>query len=103
VYPDVTGGGAYHVHAMSRDGAAMGHDVTVLTVRHDLELPHVEDRDGYTVVRFDPAASPLGNEISPGVAQYLRAADDIDVMHARSHLYLCYFELDHIDGICAVS
>jgi len=46
VYPDVTGGGAYHVHAMSREWAAMGHDVTVLTVRYDHESPRVEDRDG---------------------------------------------------------
>ena len=38
-YPDVTGGGPYHVHAMSRDQAAMGHDVTVLTVRTDPSLP----------------------------------------------------------------
>jgi glycogen synthase len=85
VYPDVTGGGAYHVHAMSRDQAAMGHDVTVLTVRHDSELPHVEEREGYTVVRFDPTVTLLGNDISPGVAQYLAAADP-DVVHAHSHL-----------------
>jgi glycogen(starch) synthase len=87
VYPDVTGGGAYHVHAMSRDQAEMGHDVTVLTVRQDEGLPHIEERDGYTVVRYDPAVNLLGNDISPGVAQYLQEADDFDVMHAHSHLY----------------
>ncbi|WP_137288216.1 glycosyltransferase family 4 protein [Natronorubrum halophilum] len=87
VYPDVKGGGPYHVHAMSRDQAAMGHDVTVLTVRTDPELPHIEERDGYTVVRYDPAANLLGNDISPGLAQYLADADDFDVMHAHSHLY----------------
>ncbi len=87
VYPDVKGGGPYHVHAMSRDQAAMGHDVTVLTVRTDPELPHIEQRDGYTVVRYDPAANLLGNDISPGLAQYLADADDFDVMHAHSHLY----------------
>ncbi|MXR50418.1 glycosyltransferase [Halovenus sp. WSH3] len=86
-YPDVTGGGAYHVHAMSRDQAEMGHDVTVLTVKQDDSLPHVEEREGYTVVRYDPAMTLLGNEISPGVAQYLQEADNFDVIHAHSHLY----------------
>ncbi|MFP9193648.1 glycosyltransferase family 4 protein [Natrialbaceae archaeon A-CW1-1] len=87
IYPDVKGGGPYHVHAMSRDQAAMGHDVTVLTVRHDESLPHTEERDGYTVVRYDPLVTLLGNEISPGLANYLRTAEDFDVMHAHSHLY----------------
>ncbi|GAB7020495.1 glycosyltransferase family 4 protein [Halostagnicola bangensis] len=87
IYPDVKGGGPYHVHAMSRDQAAMGHDVTVATVRTDPELPHVEERDGYTLVRYDPAVKLLGNDISPGLARYLAGADDFDVMHAHSHLY----------------
>jgi len=86
-YPDVKGGAPYHTHAMSRDQAAMGHHVTLLTVRQDPELPHIEDRDGYTIVRYDPVAAPLGNDISPGLAQYLRTAEDFDVIHAHSHLY----------------
>ena len=45
IYPDVTGGGPYHVHAMSRDQAAMGHDVTVLTVRSDRSLPERKAAD----------------------------------------------------------
>ena len=87
VYPDVKGGAAYHIHALSRDQAARGHDVTVLTVRHDPELPHVEEREGYTIVRYDPVVAPLGNDISPGLAQYLQTAEDFDVIHAHSHLY----------------
>jgi len=87
VYPDVKGGGAYHVHAMSRDQAEMGHDVTVLTVRTDPELPDVEERDGYTVVRYDPSVSLLGNDISAGLAQFLADSDEYDVIHAHSHLY----------------
>lgn len=87
IYPDVKGGGPYHVHALSRDQAAMGHDVTVLTVRNDSDLPRLEDRDGYTIVRYDPTTTLLGNDISAGVAQYLREAEDFDVMHAHSHLY----------------
>ncbi|WP_265112365.1 glycosyltransferase family 4 protein [Halosolutus halophilus] len=87
VHPDVNGGGPYHVHAMSRDQAAMGHDVTVLTVRNDPNLPRAEERDGYTVVRYDPALELLGNDISPGVARYLSNAAKFDVVHAHSHLY----------------
>jgi len=89
LYPAVTGGGAYHVHALSRDQAAMGHDVTVLTVRTNPDQPHRKRRDGYTVVRFDSLARPLGNALSPGLARYLRAElDRFDVVHAHSHLYL---------------
>jgi len=87
LYPEVPGGGPYHVHAMSRDQAAMGHDVTVLTVTDDDSLPRREQRDGYTVVRRKPTVELLGNEISAGVAQFLRDADDFDVVHAHSHLY----------------
>ena len=87
LYPDVTGGGPYHVHAMSRDQAAMGHDVTVLTVRSDRSLPDREERDGYTIRRFDPQFSPLGNDLSVGLAKFLHRADDFDVIHAHSHLY----------------
>lgn len=89
VYPDVKGGGPYHVHAMSRDQAAMGHDVTVLTVaaNADRARPHIEERDGYTVVRYPASAKPLGNAVSAGVAQFLRRAGEYDIVHAHSHLY----------------
>jgi glycosyltransferase involved in cell wall biosynthesis len=83
-YPDVKGGGAYHVHAMSRDQAAMGHDVTVLTVGKDGR----DSKTGYEVVRRPATGEVLGNEISLGVARYLRQnAGTFDVMHAHSHLY----------------
>jgi glycosyltransferase involved in cell wall biosynthesis len=87
LYPEVPGGGSYHVHAMSRDQAAMDHDVTVLTVSDDESLPRREERDGYTVVRQSPTVELLSNDISLGVARFLRAADDFDVVHAHSHLY----------------
>lgn len=32
---DVDGGGAYHIHVLSRTQAAMGDDMTVLTVQTD--------------------------------------------------------------------
>jgi glycogen(starch) synthase len=83
-YPDVTGGGAYHVHALSRDQAAAGHDVTLLTVgqgdRH-------ERRAGYEVERHPVRMAPLGNGIAPGVWRTLRSRSGADVVHAHSHLY----------------
>jgi glycosyltransferase involved in cell wall biosynthesis len=89
LYPDTKGGGQYHVHALSRDQAAMGHDVTVLTTRTDHSLPRIEETHGYTVLRVDPGFSIVGNDISPAVAQYLWYADaeKFDVIHAHSHLY----------------
>ncbi|MWG34431.1 glycosyltransferase family 4 protein [Halomarina oriensis] len=87
LYPEVPGGGPYHVHAMSRDQAAMGHDVTVLTVSDDERLPTREERDGYTVVRRPSSVEMLGNEVSAGVARFLRRAERFDVVHAHSHLY----------------
>ncbi|GAA0547495.1 hypothetical protein GCM10008994_22950 [Halorubrum ejinorense] len=42
IYPDTKGGGDSHVHAMSRDQAVMGHDVTVLTTREDESLPQIK-------------------------------------------------------------
>ena len=86
-YPDVKGGGAYHVHAMSRDQAALGHDVTVLTVSADDSLPRWERRDGYTVVRQPSTVATLGNDISLGVGRFLRHANRFDVVHAHSHQY----------------
>ncbi len=88
LYPDVTGGGPYHVHAMSRDQAAAGHDVTVLTVGRDDGLPRRETRDGYTVLRRPATVELLGNEISLGVANALRRVGEFDVVHAHSHLYV---------------
>ena len=87
VYPDVKGGGPYHVHAMSRDQAAMGHDVTVVTVDDDREKPHLEDRGGYTLIRYPSTTTLLGNDISVGLAHYLNDAERFDVIHAHSHLY----------------
>ncbi|RNJ27097.1 glycosyltransferase [Halosegnis longus] len=90
IYPDTKGGGGYHVHAMSRDQAAMGHDVTVLTTREDESLPRVEETHGYTILRVSSGVTLLGNDVSPAVARYLWHADreDFDVIHAHSH---CYF------------
>jgi glycosyltransferase involved in cell wall biosynthesis len=87
LYPEVPGGGTYHVHAMSRDQAALGHDVTVLTVADDTTLPRREHRSGYTVVRQPVTASVLGNDLSVGIGRFLHNAEEFDVIHAHSHLY----------------
>jgi len=87
LYPEVPGGGTYHVHALSRDQADMGHDVTVLTVSGDEALPRRETRDGYTVVRARPTVEILGNQISSGVVRFLRNASGFDIVHTHSHLY----------------
>lgn len=84
VYPETKGGGAYHVHAMSRDQAAMGHDVTVLTVG---DRQQREQRDGYTLIRCSTRLSLHGNDIAPGIWRHLRSTDEYDVIHAHSHLY----------------
>jgi glycosyltransferase involved in cell wall biosynthesis len=89
IYPDTKGGGAYHVFALSRDQAAMGHDVTVLTVCEDESLPKVEETDGFTILRVSPGLTLFGNDISSAVARYLWGvnSEDFDVIHAHSHLY----------------
>lgn len=88
LYPDTKGGGQYHVHALSRDQAALGHEVTVLTTNVG-DLPTVEETSGYRVVRIPQGLSVLGNHLSPGIARYLLNLDpgEYDVIHAHSHLY----------------
>ena len=87
LYPAHPGGGAYHIHALSRDQAAMGHDVTVVTLSDDPDRPREETRDGYRVVRRRPRAELIGNQFAPGVWRDLRDGD-YDLVHAHSHLYV---------------
>lgn len=89
LYPASTGGAAYHVHALSRDQTTQGHDVTVVTTRHDRSLSQREVTDGYEVIRLSPGVSILGNDVSPAVARYLYRVNssDFDIIHAHSHLY----------------
>jgi len=88
-YPDVMGGGALHVHEMSRLQASAGHEVTVLTSDHgDWTLPRRERVDGYTVHRYREVAAPFGNSITPALIRGLvSSAQSYDVVHAHSHLY----------------
>ena len=79
LYPEYPGGGPYHVHAMSRDQAALGHDVTVLTVSEDESLPRRETNQGYTVIRARPTVGFLGNSLSMGLANDLRQASGLQI------------------------
>lgn len=89
MYPEVAGGGPYHVHAMSRDQAAMGHDIVVLTVANGPNQPQIESRNGYSIIRYPSTLCLLGNDISAGLARHLAdvEAGEFDVLHAHSHLY----------------
>ncbi len=84
IYPDTKGGGDYHVHAMSRDQARMGHDVTVLTTRI-CSLRAGKQMD--TPCSGSSGVPLLGNDVSPdgGAVPLARDSDDFDVMHAHSH------------------
>jgi len=86
LYPEHTGGGAYHIHALSRDQAAMGHDVTVVTLSTDASRPATEHRDGYEIRRLRPQLELIGNQFSRAVWHALRR-QEYDVVHAHSHLY----------------
>lgn len=89
VYPEVVGGLGIHVHSLSREQAALGHDVTVLTSDHgDRSLPREEERSGYTVKRHREFFKPLDNSIAPGIARTLLSEDEqFDVVHAHSQLF----------------
>lgn len=87
IFPDKVGGAPYHIHALSRNQAEMGHDVTVLTVSDDQSKPQTEQKAGYTVIRQSPRFELFGNELLAGTVNHLREAEDYDVIHAHSHLF----------------
>ena len=87
VFPETVGGAPYHVHALSRDQARDGHDVTVCTVSADERLPDREQKDGYTVVRQTPKVEIFGNQLLSGTSRVLRDADEYDAIHLHSHLF----------------
>lgn len=87
VYPETIGGLPYHIHALSRDQAAEGHDVTLLTLSEEVDAPTTENRSGYRVVRYRPTVDFLGNQLSSAVVRHIRRSDEYDIVHAHSHLY----------------
>ena len=87
LYPDEVGGGEYHVHALSRDQAAMGHDVTVLKVTDNVDEVRRETRHRYEVIYCPATVNLLKNEISIAAARRILGAKEFDVVHAHSHFY----------------
>lgn len=88
VYPESMGGGAIHVHSMSKRQSEMGHNVIVLTSdRGDRSLSPAERRDGYALKRHRELGTLFGNSLTPGIIRSLRAYnDEIDIIHIHSHL-----------------
>lgn len=87
IFPETVGGAPYHIHALSRDQAAMGHEVTVLTVSDDVEEREVTDQNGYTLIKQPPRIELLGNQIFANTVRDLRGVEDYDVVHTHSHLF----------------
>lgn len=86
IFPDSTGGGTYHVHALSRDQAEQGHEITVLSAPGTEGEEKVTREYGYTHVRCPVTFEVLGNRMS--YCQLERIVNgNWDIIHAHSHLY----------------
>ena len=88
IYPDVTGGLEIHAHEMSKMQAHCGHEVTVFTSNND-NLPEVECKDGYRIIRYSRIIKIFGNSISLDLLiKLVKNRNKFDVIHAHSHLFL---------------
>jgi len=70
------------VHVLSAALAARGHEVTVVTTRHDPSLAEEESMDGFRVVRVKPRAIVMRTPIAPKMRASLRALET-DVFHGH--------------------
>ena len=80
-YPHL-GGVESHVMDVSRELAARGHDVTVVTTRHTSSAAERETMDGFEIVRVKPATVVLRTPIAPRIRAVLRGLS-ADVVHAH--------------------
>ena len=88
IYPDVTGGLEIHAHEMSKMQAHCGHEVTVFTSNND-NLPEVECKDGYRIIRYSRIIKIFGNSISLDLLfKLVKNRNNFDIIHAHSHLFL---------------
>lgn len=87
IFPETVGGAPYHIHALSRDQAAAGHDIDVCTVSEDETLPEHDTRDGYRIIRQTPKLELFGNQLFSGTSHVLRHAEEYDIVHIHSHLF----------------
>lgn len=77
------GGVETHVRSLSQELARRGHEVTVVTSRHDPSLPQEEAMDGFRVVRVRPRFIFMRTPITPRMRASLRDAA-ADIVHAHS-------------------
>jgi glycosyltransferase involved in cell wall biosynthesis len=77
------GGVETHVRSLSKELAGRGHEVTVVTSRHDPALPSEESMDGFRIVRVRPRLILMRMPVTPGMRSNLRALP-ADVVHAHS-------------------
>lgn len=77
------GGVESHVRSLSRELARRGHQVTVVTSRHDPSLPPEEELDGFRVLRVRPRVIVMRTPITPRMRGSLRGLAT-DVVHAHS-------------------
>jgi glycosyltransferase involved in cell wall biosynthesis len=88
IYPIVVGGGAYHAHALSRDQAKKGHNVTVLTINPNVDEIQTTQSDGYELIHFPSAGQLLGNDFSIKMYNYIKNnINAYDICHAHAHFY----------------
>lgn len=88
------GGGAYHMHALSRDQAKQGHEVTVITIdkRKNQQSRRITNGDwSYNHIICPQTVDILGNKLS--FAQIKKTTDltDYDVIHLHSHFFFSTF------------
>ncbi|TLZ45024.1 MAG: glycosyltransferase family 4 protein, partial [Methanobacteriota archaeon] len=77
------GGVESHVRSLSKELANRGHEVTVVTSRHDPALPTEEAVDGFRVMRVKPRFILMETPITPHMRADLRVVP-ADVVHAHS-------------------
>lgn len=77
------GGVESHVRSLSRELAARGHEVTVVTSRHDPSLSDEERVEGFRVLRVKPRMILMRTPITPRMRPALRALS-ADLVHAHS-------------------
>lgn len=77
------GGTESIVRTLSKGLAARGHEVTVVTTRHDPSLPSEETLDGCRVIRVKPRTILFRTPVAPRTRSVVDALD-ADVIHAHS-------------------
>jgi glycosyltransferase involved in cell wall biosynthesis len=77
------GGVETHVRSLSKELAGRGHEVTVVTSRHDPSLPSEESMDGFRIVRVKPRLILMQMPVTPRMRSNLRELT-AEVVHAHS-------------------